>query len=69
MIEISTRLLISVDLAFFTTVVGKVNRSSCWWHWYNLSPFDWENISHEKAILWTIDLMKNLFVTKLFILK
>ena len=29
-IQISTRLLISGDLAFFATVVGKVNRSGCW---------------------------------------
>ena len=35
-IQIKTRLLISGDLAFFVTVVGKVNMSSCWCHWYNL---------------------------------
>ena len=58
MIQISTRLLISGDLALFATVVGKVNRSGCWCHWCNLSPFEWENIHHEKGTLWTIDLMK-----------
>jgi len=57
-IQISTRLLIAGDLAFFATVVGKVNRSGCWCHWCNLSPFEWENIHHEKGTLWTIDLMK-----------
>ena len=57
-IQITTRLLISGDLAFFATVVGKVNRSGCWCHWCNLSPFEWENIHHEKGTLWTIDLMK-----------
>ena len=32
--------------------------SGCWCHWCNLSPFEWENIHHEKDTLWTIDLMK-----------
>ena len=36
-IQIKTRILISGDLAFFTTVVGKVNKSGCWCHWCNLS--------------------------------
>ena len=36
-IQIKTRLLISRDLAFFATVVGKVNMSGCWCHWCNLS--------------------------------
>ena len=31
-IQIKTRLLISGDLAFFATVVGKVNMSGCWCH-------------------------------------
>ena len=50
-IQISTILLISGDLAFFATVVGKVNRSSCWCHWCNISPFEWEHIHHEKGTL------------------
>ena len=37
-IPISARLQISGDLAFFATVVGKVNRSGCWCHWCNLFP-------------------------------
>ena len=36
-IQIKTRLLISGDLAYFATVVGKVNMTGCWCHWYNLS--------------------------------
>ena len=64
-IQITTRLLISEDLAFFATVVGKVNRSGCCCHWCNLSPFEWENIHHEKGTLWTIDLMKNVFMINL----
>ena len=43
-IHITSRLLISGDLAFFATVVGKVNRSGCWCHWCNLSPFEWGKI-------------------------
>ena len=57
-IEISVRLLKSGDLVFFATVVGKVNRSSCWCRWCNLSSFEWEHIPYQKGILWTIDLMK-----------
>ena len=40
-IQISIRLLISGDLVFFATVIGKVNRSGCWCHWCNLSLFEW----------------------------
>ena len=36
-IQIPTRILISGGLAFFVTVVGKVNMSGCWCHWCNLS--------------------------------
>ena len=68
-IEISTRLLISGDLAFFATVVEKINRSGCLCHWCYLSPFEWEYIPRENGILRTIDLMKNLFMTKLLLLK
>ena len=53
-----TRLLISGDLLYFSTIVRKVNMSSCWCHWCNLSPFEWKHIHHEKGILWTIDLIK-----------
>ena len=48
-IQITTRILISGDLAFFETVVGKANRSGCWYHWCNFSPFEWENIHHKKV--------------------
>ena len=67
-IQISTRLLISGGLVIFATVVGKVNRSGCWCHWCNLSPFEWENIHHEKGTLWTIDLMKSVFKINLIII-
>ena len=60
-IQVVTRLLISGDLAFFATVVGKVNRSGCWCHWCNLSPLEWENTNHEKGMLWTIELIKKKF--------
>ena len=48
-IQISTRLLITGHLAFFAIGVGKVNRSGCWCHWCNLSPFEWGNIHHKKV--------------------
>ena len=41
-IQVSTQLLISGDLAFFAAVVGKVNMSVYWCHWHNLFPFEWE---------------------------
>ena len=36
-IQIPTRILISGDLVFFATVVGKVNMSGYWYRWSNLS--------------------------------
>ena len=36
-IQIQRRILISGDLVFFATVIGKVNMSGCWCHWCNLS--------------------------------
>ena len=59
-IQIKTRLLISGDLAYFATIVGKVNMSGCWCHWCNLSPQEWSNKSHTKGMLWTIDLLKKI---------
>ena len=47
-IQIKTRLLISRDLAFFATVVDKVNMSGCWCHWCNLSAKEWSDKSHTK---------------------
>ena len=64
MIQISTRLLISGNLVFFATVVGKINRSGCWCYWCNLSPFEWGNIHYEKGTLWAIDLMKKYLHTQ-----
>ena len=57
-IQIKTRHLISGDLAFFATVVGKVNISGCWHHWCNVSVKEWSDKSHTKGMLWTIDLLK-----------
>ena len=50
-IQIKTRFLISRDLAFFATVVGKVNMSGCWCHWCTLSAKGWSNRSHTKGML------------------
>ena len=46
--KISTRILISDDLAFFATVVGKSNMSGCWCYWYNLSANEWSEKLHKK---------------------
>ena len=56
-IQIKTRLLISGDLAFFATVVGKVDMSGCWCHWCNLSAKEWSDKSYIKGMLWTIDVL------------
>ena len=50
-IQIYTRILISDDLAFFTTVVGKVNMSNCTYYWCNVSAKEWSDKSHAKRIL------------------
>ena len=51
------RILISGDLAFFATVVGKIFGK--WCHWYKLSPAEWENCDHEKGDMWSIQLIKD----------
>ena len=56
--QLQTCILISRDLVYFTTVVGKFNISSCWYHWCNLSSKEWSDESHSKETLWIIDLMK-----------
>ena len=54
-IQIKVHLLISRDLAFFATVIGKVNMSGCW---CNLSAKYWSDKYHIKGMIWTIDLFK-----------
>ena len=44
-----TRILVSVGLAFFATIVGKNNMSELWFHWCMLSTTEWENCDHEKG--------------------
>ena len=53
------RILISGDLAFFATIVGKNNMSGHWCHWCMLSPSEWENCDHEKGDKWTVQLIKD----------
>ena len=43
------------DLAYFVTVVGKVNMSG---YWCNLSSKKWSDESRSKGILWIIYLVK-----------
>ena len=42
-IQIQTRILISGELAFFSTVGGRVNMSGCWYHLCNLSAKKWSD--------------------------
>ena len=56
--QLQTYILISRDLVYFTTVVGKFNISSCWHHWCNFSSKEWSDESHSQETLWIIDLMK-----------
>ena len=58
-VSIPLRILISGDLAFFATVVGKKNMSGKWCHWCNLSVAEWEDCDHEKGDMWSIQLMKD----------
>ena len=39
---IPTRILISENLVFFTTAIGKVDISGNWCHWCDISPKEWE---------------------------
>jgi len=51
----STRTFIAGDLAFFSLILGKENRSSKWCNWCMLSPKEWSVSGHERGELWTID--------------
>ena len=66
-IQIQTRILISGELAFFSTVGGRVNMSGCWYHLCNLSAKKWTDKSHTKGMLWTVDLFKNHSIIKILI--
>ena len=59
-IQIKTRLLISEDLTFFATVVGKVNKSGCWCCWCNLSAKEWPDKLYTEGMLWIVDLLKKI---------
>ena len=50
-IKIRKRVLISGDLVFFANVVGKVNMSSYWCHWCNLSAKQWSEITHKRNVM------------------
>ena len=52
--SIPLRILISGDLVFFSTVVGKKYISGKWCHWCNLSPAEWGICDHEKGDMWSI---------------
>ena len=64
-IQIPTCILISGDLVFFATVVGKVNMSDYQVDWCNLSAREWSDKSHAKIMLWTVDLLKKLLKYKI----
>jgi hypothetical protein len=51
----STRTFIAGDLAFFSLILGKENRSGKWCNWCMLSPKEWSVFGHDKGELWTID--------------
>ena len=64
MIQIQTHILISSDLVFFATVVGKVNMSGCRYNWCNLSAKEWSEKPHAKGMLWAVYLLKNHLMIK-----
>ena len=55
----------SGDLAYFSTVVGKVKMSGYWCHWRNSFPKGLRDESHSKRMLWTIELMNNSLNTQI----
>jgi len=54
-ISLNTRTFIAGDLAFFSLILGKENRSSKWCNWCMLSPKEWAIDGHEKGEKWTIE--------------
>ena len=54
-------MLISENVSFFATVVGKVYMSDWRYYWCNLSIKERYDESHGKGMLWTINLMKKLY--------
>ena len=53
------RVLLTGDLAFYATVLGKVNMSGRWCTWCKLSPAQWGVENHDKGELWTVPSMSS----------
>jgi hypothetical protein len=54
------RAFLSGDLAFFATVLGKVNSSGSWCIWCDLARKSWEAAVHTSGDLWTIQKLKDI---------
>ena len=54
-LSLNTRTFIAGDLAFFSLILGKENRSIKWCNWCMLSPKEWAIDGHEKGEKWTIE--------------
>jgi hypothetical protein len=53
------RVVMSGDLAFFATALGKVNSSASWCIWCDLPRKLWEEGNHASGSMWTIQRLKN----------
>jgi hypothetical protein len=56
----TTRIFVSGDLAFLSTMLGKENRSGYWCIWCKLFPSEWSVAGHAKGELWTLEAIKSI---------
>ena len=54
------RILFTGDLAYYASILGKVNMSGNWCTWCNLHKEDWKQSGHETGHPWTIQQMDDL---------
>jgi hypothetical protein len=59
-INLSSRIFLAGDMAFFATVLGKENMSSKWCNCCNLSAKDWSLHGHHHGELWTLEMIENI---------
>ena len=55
----SIRLRVTGDLAFYASLLGKVNMSGNWCIWCKLSHNEWSSPNHKDGDAWTNDAMDN----------
>lgn len=57
--QVGIRIFVTGDLAFYATVLGKINMSGFWCTWCNLRVAEWEKLDHERGTCWTLKEIDN----------